>query len=83
MAGQEPQTANLQRATREAARNEPETNQTRKFPDDDESCVSSRDLAEMLETAYEEFCRLIEENRKEVLKFGPIIQTPIKPEGEK
>jgi hypothetical protein len=53
-----------------------------KFPDDGEPRISSRELARLLGMSHEEMCRLIEENRLELLRLGPIVQTPIDPKSE-
>jgi hypothetical protein len=49
----------------------------KKFPGEDRPRISSRALAEWLGMTHEELCELIEEQRSELERFGPVIQTPI------
>jgi hypothetical protein len=52
----------------------------RRFSDDDEPRISSRDLAEMLRISHDEVLDLTRRNRDELLKYGPIVSTRIRDE---
>jgi hypothetical protein len=39
--------------------------------------MSSRDLAALLDMTHKDMCRLIEQHRAEMERFGPVIQTPV------
>jgi hypothetical protein len=50
---------------------------SKKFPGEDRPRMSSHALAEVLGITHEELCQWIEEQRSELERFGPVIQTPI------